>query len=239
MAASSLTPAVACARGGEAASFLAGAAFAAVIGLVKEAGMLDQVATVLAWLADLLDSVLGIGREDLTVGQMAARALVVYIAALAMVRFGYKRFMGRNAAFDLIIAIMLGSLVSRAITGQSPFTPTIAAGFVLIGLHWLFAWISMHWSRFGDLVKGESRLLVRDGEVDRNQMRAAGIGPGDLLEALRLRAGTNDLGSVREARLERSGDISFVHGADQPRIIEAKLEGSELRVTVEMRTARG
>lgn len=110
---------------------------------------------------------------------------------------------------------------------------------MLIGLHWLFAWISIHWSRFGDLVKGESRLLVGDGEVDRNQMRAAGISPGDLLEALRLHAGTNDLGSVREARLERSGDISLIHGADQPRMIEAKLGGSELRVTVEIRMARG
>lgn len=43
---------------------------------------------------------LGLGVEDLSLWRMAIRALVVYVAALAMVRLGEKRFRGENTAFD-------------------------------------------------------------------------------------------------------------------------------------------
>jgi uncharacterized membrane protein YcaP (DUF421 family) len=82
---------------------------------------------------------LGLDQDELGVGHMALRALVVYVVALMMVRWGEKRFMEKSTAFDVILGVVLGSVVSRAITGQSPFLPTICAGFALVGLHWLFA----------------------------------------------------------------------------------------------------
>lgn len=80
---------------------------------------------------------LGLDEENLNVWQMAVRAVVVYVAAVAMVRLGDKRFMGKNTAFDVILGIILGSVVSRAITGSAPFSPSIGAGFVLVGVHYL------------------------------------------------------------------------------------------------------
>ena len=70
--------------------------------------------------------------------QMALRAIVVYVATVLIVRLGKKRFMSRATAFDVILAIMLGSLVSRAIAGSAPFVPTLVASAVLLALHWLF-----------------------------------------------------------------------------------------------------
>ncbi len=102
---------------------------------------------------------------ELTAWQMALRALIVYIAALAMVRLSDKRFIGKNTAFDVILGIVFGSVVSRAVTGNAPFFQTLVAGLVLVSLHWLFAACAFHSDFFGTLIKGHERTLVEDGKV--------------------------------------------------------------------------
>jgi hypothetical protein len=70
---------------------------------------------------------LGAGEEQLNAAQMALRAVVVYVVTVIIVRLGKKRFMGQGTAFDVILGIILGSIVSRAITGNAPFFAALAA----------------------------------------------------------------------------------------------------------------
>src|SRR5688572_31750908 len=74
---------------------------------------------------------------DVNALQMALRTIIIYAFTLAIVRLGSKRFLGKPSAFDTTVAIMLGSIMSRAINGSAPLAPTLASGVVLIGLHWL------------------------------------------------------------------------------------------------------
>lgn len=41
------------------------------------------------------DALLGLDHDELGAGHMSLRAVVVYVVALVMVRWGAKRFMGR------------------------------------------------------------------------------------------------------------------------------------------------
>ncbi|HLL76029.1 MAG TPA: YetF domain-containing protein [Pyrinomonadaceae bacterium] len=141
---------------------------------------------------------------------MSLRALVVFVAAIVMLKIGDKRFMGRSTAFDAALGIIFGSVVSRAITGNAPFGPTLAAGLVLVLLHWVLAAIAFRSHGFGNLVKGRNQLLVRDGEPLRNEMRKTHITEHDLNEALRKQGKPADMSQVREAHLERDGKISIV-----------------------------
>src|ERR687884_1110994 len=104
--------------------------------------------------------VLGLGLEgkDLNVPQMALRAVVVYVVTVLIVRIGKKRFMGRATAFDVILGIMLGSIVSRAVTGNAPFFPALAASGVLLSMHWLFSALAFRFHPFGKAIKGEARF---------------------------------------------------------------------------------
>ncbi len=68
---------------------------------------------------------------------------------VAVVRLGKKRFMGQATAFDVILGIMLGSLASRAITGNAPLGPTLAAASALLAMHWAFSALAVRWHRFG------------------------------------------------------------------------------------------
>ena len=52
--------------------------------------------------------------------------------------------------------------------------------------------------------------IVRDGEYDFPVMRRNHVSTHDLEEDMRLSAHTDDLSKIRLARVERSGDISFI-----------------------------
>lgn len=174
-------------------------------------------------LGNALTQLIGLDADSLNIWHMVIRAVVVYLSALLMVRIGEKRFLGKNTAFDVILGIIFGSVVSRAITGSSEFFPTLAAGLTLVLLHWLFSKLSFHSDWFGDVVKGHHRLLVEDSTIKWDSMRESHISEKDLLTALRSQANLGDIGDVKEARLERSGDISVIKKSSEPKILEVEV----------------
>jgi uncharacterized membrane protein YcaP (DUF421 family) len=66
---------------------------------------------------------------------------------------------------------------------------------------------------FGILIKGKPVVLVQEGALQYKNMRGNQVSEHDLEEDMRLHAKTEDFSKIRTARLERSGDISFIkHG---------------------------
>lgn len=143
-------------------------------------------------------------------GEMALRAIVVYIGALIMVRVGASRAFSRNTALDIVMGIVFGATLSRAINGDAPLVPTLAAGATLVLLHWLLSYLAVRDRRMGLLFKGEEQVLVRNGEIQLSAMRKAHISKTELIADLRLQVHTDDLGCVREANLESGGNVSFI-----------------------------
>jgi len=157
-----------------------------------------------------LSDALGLDAASLGVVQMALRTVIVYVIALAFVRIGDKRFLGRSTAFDVVVGIMFGSIMSRAITTAEGFLPIIVAGGVLVALHFTVALITYRSDHSGTLVKGQERTLVRDGEIDWAAMGTAHVTRRDLDGALRSQGHVEDVRDVRLATLERSGEISVI-----------------------------
>ena len=162
-----------------------------------------------------VETALGLGAESLAWWQMGLRAVLVYPAALAMVRIGEKRFLGRSSAFDVILAIVLGSVLSRAINAGAAFFETLLAGTILVRIHWMFAVMAFRSDSLGTLVKGGARRLVRDGEVLWDQMRKSHITRLDLDMALRRQGQTTTLENVSGVWLEwmRQGRAPIVQGS--------------------------
>jgi len=183
----------------------------------------------------LVDQALGLGLESRDIGltQMCLRAVIVYVVTVAIVRLGKKRFMGRATAFDVILGIMLGSIVSRAITGNAPFFPALAASAVLVAMHWLFSGIAVHWHGFGWAIKGKPELLVRDGQVDERLMRQVHMTEHDLWEDLRG-SSVSDLMQVSEAHLERNGKLSVIKAKLEPKVVEVKVADGVQTVRIEI-----
>ena len=186
----------------------------------------------------VVGELLGIGAESLALWQMAVRALAVYLAAIVLVRLGEKRFLGQYAALDVILGFMLGSVLSRVITGDAAFFETLlGAALVLVLIHWLFAIISFRSDRFASLVKGHHRVLIRDGEIQWDAMRKSHIGEQDLHAALRSSGSLSTPEKVQVAHLERSGDISVVPRKPEPVVVEVAVREGVQVVRVELQTS--
>jgi len=153
---------------------------------------------------------LGVQPKDLTFVQISVRGIIVFLATLIMVRLGHKRPLAQKTPFDAILLVILASVLARAINGSSAFFATLGGGVVLVLLHRLFAYLAFYSHGFGILVKGEPDTIVRDGECDFEMMRRNHVSIHDLEEDMRLSAHTDDLSKIRVARVERSGDISFI-----------------------------
>ncbi|AFZ67432.1 DUF421 domain-containing protein [Deinococcus peraridilitoris] len=185
---------------------------------------------------EAIRALLGLDVEprDLTILQVSLRALLIFLATIVTVRVGQKRFFGRNTAMDIILAIMLGSVASRAINGSAPFLPTVVAGFVLVGMHWVLSFLSFHSSAFGKLVKGNATLLIQNGELQADAMRKLLVTRDDLDEDLRSAGSTDDPASVKEARMERSGALSVIPKRSSPEILEVRVENGVQVIRIEL-----
>jgi len=158
------------------------------------------------------ETLLGLGVEpkDLTFIQISLRGIVVFLVTLTTMRLGHKRSLSRKTPFDAVLLVILAAVLSRAINGSAAFFATLGGGVVLVVLHRLFAHLAYYSHGFGILVKGRPDTIVHDGECDFRMMRRNHISMHDLEEDMRLGAHIDDLSRVRLARMERSGDISFI-----------------------------
>lgn len=162
----------------------------------------------------------GINSDNLEVWQIMIWAFIMYMVGLLMIRSGAKRFLGKNTAFDVILGIIFGSVISRAINSDASFWGTIMAGAVLVGLHWLFGYLAFKLDDFGNFVKGNKRILVKDGEILWDAMEKSSISKKDLMRAICSNGNTSDISKIQLATLERSGEISIVKKAKEPRVLE-------------------
>jgi uncharacterized membrane protein YcaP (DUF421 family) len=154
---------------------------------------------------------LGLEAKDLSALQLSARGVVILFAALILVRIGAKRAMARKTPLDMIMIVIVGSLLSRSINGSGPLFGTIAAAFVVVVLHRLLEWSAYLSHPLGIAMKGAPGVVVENGRYVRETMRQNHITTRDVEEDLRLDGKTEDITQVRIARLERSGDISFLY----------------------------
>jgi uncharacterized membrane protein YcaP (DUF421 family) len=159
-----------------------------------------------------LDQTLGlrVPPQDLSFTQMGGRALLVFLFGVVLIRVADRRFLGRNAGFDVLLGIVLGSVLSRAVNGQASFFPTLFSCAFLVALHRLLSTLAVHYHVVAWLTKGSARVLVRNGRVDHAELRASKLSEDDLEENLRLNGNLSEAKSVAEARLERNGQVSVI-----------------------------
>jgi uncharacterized membrane protein YcaP (DUF421 family) len=155
------------------------------------------------------DTFWGQGR-DLDALQMAVRAFVVFFVTLTLVRISGRRSFMRRSAFDNIIVIMLGAVLSRPIYGASPFWPVVAGSTVMVVVHRVLGMSSARLAIIERVVKGRSFTLWKDGTLDRREMVRHELSTNDLDAAARMQAHRARYTEVGEVHLETSGELSVV-----------------------------
>ena len=141
--------------------------------------------------------------------QECARAVIVFLYGLALVRIAGRRAFGKWAALDIVVSIVVGSNLSRALTGGADLWGTLAATALLMALHGVFARLAARSPRLSKLFEGRPIGLGDDGRVSARLLAEHAVSEADLGEALRA-AGLEDAAAARRIVLEPSGRIAVL-----------------------------
>jgi uncharacterized membrane protein YcaP (DUF421 family) len=184
----------------------------------------------------LLVDAFGLGRQplDLSAGQVALRTVVVYMFGLLAVRLADRRVLGKNTAFDVVVGVVLGSVLSRAINGTGALFATMTGVTVLLAMHWMLGFASSQSRKLSSLLKGKPRPLIRDGQILWEEMRRNHISEGDLEEMVRLRGGVTHPKEVGLACFERNGEISAIPRVREPRVVELGVREGVQTIRIEL-----
>lgn len=147
------------------------------------------------------------------------RATLVFALLWFVLRVSGKRQVTQLSAFELILLVTLGDLISQTVL-QEDLSLTggalAVATFTLLSI--LLSWVTWRFARTRKVIEGEPAILIKDGHVDDAMLRYERLPIDDLLAAAREH-GVRDLSEIELMVLEPDGTFSLFtreKGTDQP-----------------------
>ncbi len=158
---------------------------------------------------DALNAIFGSSTNPITAWQMTARAVLILIYGILLIRVAGRRMFSRASPADLVLTIVIGSNFSRTLTGNAPLFPTMVATTAMIAVYWLIVFGAFRFGPVRWLVKGPPVPLIENGQLNHRSLARLGFSHADILEALRQH-GVSDSNEVETANLEADGQVSIV-----------------------------
>lgn len=138
------------------------------------------------------------------------RGILITLYAIILFRASSTRLFGNHSTLDLVISIILGAILGEAIVNNIPLLPSMMVCFLIVCIHRLLAYLAYKSPQVGKYIKGEKVCIVKQGNYIKDKIQRCHITHHDILQALRLQHGLDNLHRVKEATLERGGQISFI-----------------------------
>ena len=111
--------------------------------------------------------------------QMAIRAVIVFLAGVLLIRLVGARTFARGSPLDIVVAVILGSNLSRAITGSVQLWPTLLASAVIVAVHAVLIRATLLSHPVALLLKGRPAILLEDGVAKGDVLKREGISKGN------------------------------------------------------------
>ena len=157
-------------------------------------------------MADIVHLLIGDGNS---VTDAAVKTSALFLTATVVFRLTTRRPVAEFAPFDWIAAVATGAIVGRAATATD--TSWLAGAAALSSLLLMHSGLAR--LRFipavRKLIDPPLHVLIRDGSVDRRNLRLCGVTTADLQAALRQHGQCN-ADNVHLAVFEAKGAISIV-----------------------------
>ncbi len=147
---------------------------------------------------------------DIPVLEKVIRSAVVYLFLLIAFRLAGKRQLGQMTAFDLVVLLIISNVVQNALIGNdNSLGGGLLGATVILLLNAGVAWLTFRHKRVERLVEHSPTVLVRHGQILRENLRRERLSLPELRAALR-REGMVSLHNVRYVILEEDGHLSVI-----------------------------
>ena len=118
--------------------------------------------------------------------ELIFRGVVVYLALLLLLRLTGKRQVGQLAPFDLVLLLVLSNAVQNAMNaGDNSLVGGLISAVTLIALNSLLGYLTFRSPTLEGIVEGRPQILIHNGQLYDQVMRAAKLTRHELNSALR------------------------------------------------------
>lgn len=135
---------------------------------------------------------------------------LAYIGLIIFLRISGKRTLTKLNAFDLVVAVALGSTLATILLDSSiSLLEGLTAFALLILLQYVITLLAVHSDWFNNVIKSEPRLLFLNGQFIRSAMKKERIKEIEILQAIR-NSGSGSTEKVAAVVLETDGSLSVI-----------------------------
>ena len=89
--------------------------------------------------------------------------MLLFLFGVICVRLAGRRTFSQATPLDIVVALIVGSNISRMMTGKAPMIPGMAVTLVLVLLHRALAMSTLDWNTLAKWLKLTPAVLIRDG----------------------------------------------------------------------------
>lgn len=137
------------------------------------------------------------------------RVLMIWVWTAVLLRWIGARSISQLSLVEFLLVIALGSAVGDSMFyPEVPILHAMLVVLILVLLDRLIDYLMIHWPRFKNVIDSPPIEVVRQGVITCEGIGARNISTLEVMEMLRLK-GVENLGTVRSAWLEASGNLSL------------------------------
>ncbi|GIP31398.1 DUF421 domain-containing protein [Paenibacillus sp. J2TS4] len=141
---------------------------------------------------------------------LAFRTVIMYALVYIVLRLMGKREIGKLSVFDLVISIMIAEIAVFVIEDEDkPFWEGLLPIAILLIIQISIAYIMLHSQKFRVFLDGKPSFLIKNGKLNRKEMKKQRYNLDDLILQLRENKITN-VSDVEFAILETTGKLTVV-----------------------------
>ena len=141
--------------------------------------------------------------------EIILRATIVYFFIFLIFRF-LRRGAGAIGISDLLVVVLIADAAQNAMSAE--YT-SVGDGVILVAtiVAWDFVldWLGFRFPIMSRILRAPAVLLIRDGRIQKRNLRKEMISEDELLGELREQ-GVEDVGDVKKCYMESDGHISVV-----------------------------
>lgn len=145
------------------------------------------------------------------------RTLILYIFVTIGIRLMGKRQIGDMQPNELVVTLLISEIAAIPLQDTTqPLINGIIAIFVLVVIEIILSSLAMKSGFIRKILSGQSVIIIRDGQIDKQAMKRVRLTVIDLIELLRSQD-VFDISTVAFAILEVNGSLSvLLKNAEQP-----------------------
>lgn len=155
------------------------------------------------------------------IAELVLRGTLVYWTLFLIFRFILRRDVGAVGIADILLLVVIADAAQNAMSGgYTTYTEGAILVLTIVAWNWLLDWASFRFPRVRRFSQPDRLTLVRNGVVQRRNLRREYITMEELHAKLREH-GIEKVEDVKAAYLEGDGEISVIRANDRDAAPEA------------------